>query len=159
MSIYDYETFEIQNLLDVIKLKKKYPKKKLNFLHRYNSVVWQGPLYIKILSEKLNSKNCNYIVEIGENIALTLLLISFKIKILAIDKKILKNQVEKILSILDYQNSNHFSEKEKNLLDLAFASGKVPNQAKKEHFDKLNKHYTQSQITIILFWMKLEKQK
>ena len=57
---------------------------------------------------------------------------------------------EKILSILDYQNSNHFSEKEKHLLDLAFASGKVPNQAKKEHFDKLNKHYTQSQITIIV---------
>ena len=99
MSIYDYETFEIQNLLDAIKLKKKYPKKKLNFLHRHNSVVWQGPVYIKILSEKLNSKNYNYIVEIGENIALTLLLISFKIKILAIDKKILKNQMEKIFSI------------------------------------------------------------
>ena len=99
MSIYDYETFEIQNLLDAIKLKKKYPKKRLNFLHRHNSVVWQGPVYIKILSEKLNSKNCNYIVEIGDNIALTLLLISFKIKILAIDKKILKNQMEKIFSI------------------------------------------------------------
>ena len=99
MSIYDYETFEIQNLLEAIKLKKKYPKKKLNFLHRHNSVVWQGPLYIKILSEKLKSTNCNYIVEIGDNIALTLLLISFKIKILAIDKKILKNQMEKIFSI------------------------------------------------------------
>ena len=99
MSIYDYETFEIQNLLDAIKLKKKYPKKKLNFLHRHNSVVWQGPLYIKILSEKLKSTNCNYIVEIGDNIALTLLLISFKIKILAIDKKIQKNQMEKIFSI------------------------------------------------------------
>ena len=99
MSIYDYETFEIQNLLDAIKLKKKFSKKKLNFLHRYNSVVWQGPVYIKILSEKLNKQNCNYIVEIGDNIALTLLLISFKIKILAIDKKILKNQMEKIFSI------------------------------------------------------------
>ena len=99
MSIYDYETFEIQNLLHATKLKKKYPKKKLNFLHRHNSVVWQGPVYIKILSEKLNSKNCNYIVEIGDNIALTLLLISFKIKILAINKKVLKNQMEKILSI------------------------------------------------------------
>ena len=99
MSIYDYETFEIQNLLHAIKLKKKYPKKKLNFLHRYNSVEWQGPVYIKILSEKLNSQNCNYIVEIGENIALTLLLISFKIKIFAIDKKVLKNQMEKIFSI------------------------------------------------------------
>ncbi len=28
MSIYDYETFEIQNLLDALKLKKKFPKKK-----------------------------------------------------------------------------------------------------------------------------------
>ena len=99
MSIYDYETFEIQNLLHAIKLKKKYPKKKLNFLHRHNSVMWQGPVYVKILSEKLNSQNCNYIVEIGDNIALTLLLISFKIKIFAIDKKILKNQMEKIFSI------------------------------------------------------------
>ena len=99
MSIYNYETFEIQNLLDAIKLKKKYPKKKLNFLHRHHSVVWQGPVYIKILSEKLNSKNSNYIVELGDNIALTLLLISFKIKILAIDKKILKNQMEKLFSI------------------------------------------------------------
>ena len=99
MSIYDYETFEIQNLLDAIKLKKKYPKKKLNFLHRHNSVVWQGPVYIKILSEKLNSKNYNYIVEIGDNIALTLLLVSFKIKIFAIDKKILNNQMDKIFSI------------------------------------------------------------
>ena len=61
--------------------------------------MWQGPVYIKILSEKLNSQNCNYIVEIGDNIALTLLLISFKIKILAIDKKILKNHMEKIFSI------------------------------------------------------------
>ena len=98
MSIYDYETFEIQNLLDAIKLKKKYPKKKLNFLHRHNSVVWQGPVYIKILSEKLNSKNCNYIVEIGDNIALTLLLISFKIKILAIDKKIKKSDGKNIFN-------------------------------------------------------------
>ena len=99
MSIYDYETFEIQNLSDAIKLKKKYPKKKLNFLHRHNSVVWQGPVYIKILNEKLDSKNCNYIVEIGDNIALTILLISFKIKFLAINKKILEKQAEKILSI------------------------------------------------------------
>ena len=104
MSIYDYETFEIQNLLDAINLKKKYPKKKLNFLHRHNSVVWQGPVYIKILSEKLISKNCNYIVEIGDNIALTLILISFKIKILGVDNKKLKNQVKKILSITKNKN-------------------------------------------------------
>ena len=99
MSIYNYETFEIQNLLDAVKLKKRYPKKKLNFLHRHNLVAWQGPLYIKILSEKLNSQNCNYIVEIGDNIALTLLLVSFRIKFFAIDKKILNNQMDKIFSI------------------------------------------------------------
>lgn len=99
MSIYEYDTYEITNLLEAKNLKKKYPKRKLNLLHRHNSVVWQGPVYIKILGEKLKGKNCNYIVEIGDNVALTLLLISFKIKIFAIDKKILKNQMKKILSI------------------------------------------------------------
>ena len=99
MSIYEYDTYEIENLLEARKLKKKYHKGKLNLLHRYNSVIWQGPLYIKILNEKLKSKNCNYIVEIGDNVALTLSLISLKIKILAINKVIFKNQMEKILSI------------------------------------------------------------
>ena len=99
MNIYEYDTYEITNLLEARKLKKKYPEGKLNFLHRNNSIVWQGPIYIKILSEKLKSKNCNYIVEVGDNIALTLLLISFKIKILAIDKKVLYNHKDKILSI------------------------------------------------------------
>ena len=99
MSIYEYDTYEIDNLIEARKLKKKYHKGNLNLLHRYNSVVWQGPLYVKILSEKLKSKNCNYIVEIGDNIALTLSLISLKIKILAIDKIIFKNQMEKISSI------------------------------------------------------------
>ena len=99
MSIYEYDTFEIENISDAKKIRKKYPKKKLNLLHRHDSVAWQGPIYIKVLNEKLRSKNFNYIVEIGDNIALTLLLISFKIKIFAIDKKILENQMEKILSI------------------------------------------------------------
>ncbi len=58
--------------------------------------------------------------------------------------------IEKILSILDYQNSDHFSAKEKCVLDLAFASGKIPNEAKKEHFEKLDKYYNQSQIIVIV---------
>ena len=33
---------------------------------------------------------------------------------------------------------------------MAFASGKVPNEAKKEHFDKLKNHFNPSQITIIV---------
>ena len=104
MNIYEYDTFEIKNLLEAKRLKKKYPKKKLNLLHRHNSVVWQGPVYTKILSEQLKGKNLNYIVEIGDNIALTLILISFKIKILGVDNKKLKNQVKKILSITKNKN-------------------------------------------------------
>ena len=99
MSIYEYDTFEIENISDAKKIRKKYPKKKLNLLHRHDSVAWQGPIYIKVLNEKLRSKNFNYIVEIGDNIALTLLLISFKIAILAIDKKMHKKHMEQILSI------------------------------------------------------------
>ncbi len=99
MSIYDYDTFEIKNILEAKSLKRKFPNRKINLLHRHSSIIWQGPIYVKILSEKLRNKNFNYIVEIGDNIALTLLLISFKVKILAIDKKKVKNQMKRIFSI------------------------------------------------------------
>ena len=58
--------------------------------------------------------------------------------------------VEKISKILDYENSDLFSNQEKSVLNLAFASGKVPNQATKKHFDNLNKYFTSSQITMIV---------
>ena len=58
--------------------------------------------------------------------------------------------VEKISDILDYENSIHFSEKEKNVLNLAFASGKVPNQANKTHFDDLKEFFNPAQITMIV---------
>ena len=41
-------------------------------------------------------------------------------------------------------------DQEKSILNLAFASGKVPNQATKKHFDDLNKYFTSSQITMIV---------
>lgn len=58
--------------------------------------------------------------------------------------------VKKISAILDYENSDYFSDQEKSILNLAFASGKVPNQATKKHFDDLNKYFTSSQITMIV---------
>ena len=58
--------------------------------------------------------------------------------------------LEKISEILDYENSIHFSEKEKSVLSLAFASGKVPNQANKTHFDTLKEFFNPAQITMIV---------
>lgn len=53
---------------------------------------------------------------------------------------------DKIADILNYQNSEHYDAKEVALLDLAFASGEVPNGAKKTHFDNLKKYYSKQQI-------------
>ena len=58
--------------------------------------------------------------------------------------------VEKISAILNYEDSDYFSNKEKSVLNLAFSSGKVPNEANKIHFDELQKYFTQSQITMIV---------
>ena len=57
---------------------------------------------------------------------------------------------EKISAILDYTDSDHFSNKEKALLDLAYASGRTPNESNKEHFTELKKHYSEEQITDIV---------
>ena len=53
---------------------------------------------------------------------------------------------DKIADILNYQNSEHYDAKEIALLDLAFASGEVPNGATKTHFDNLKKYYSNQQI-------------
>ena len=57
---------------------------------------------------------------------------------------------EKISAILNYTDSDHFSNKEKALLDLAYASGRTPNESNKEHFTELKKHYSEEQITDIV---------
>ena len=56
----------------------------------------------------------------------------------------------KIADILNYQNSNHYDAKEIALLDLAFASGEVPNGATKTHFENLGKYYSKQQIIDIV---------
>ena len=99
MGIYDNETFEIKNLRDLQLIKKKYPQKNVNLLHRYNSIVWQGPLYVGIMNEKLQERNLNYIVELGDNVGLSLALIGLKIKVFAMDEKNISSNFNKILSI------------------------------------------------------------
>ena len=53
---------------------------------------------------------------------------------------------EKIAEILNYQTSEYYEAKEVALLDLAFASGEVPNKATKAHFEKLREFYSKEQI-------------
>ena len=99
MNIYEYHTFEINNLLEANQIKRRFPKIKINLLHSYKSLVWQGPYYSKLINEKLKRKNVNYIVELNQNIGLILASISLDIKILAISNEIKKEVLEKILSI------------------------------------------------------------
>ena len=58
--------------------------------------------------------------------------------------------IKKISDILNYSKSSLFDDKEKALLDLAFASGTTPNQSKKEHFDKLKEYFSNEQIIDIV---------
>ncbi|RPG57428.1 MAG: carboxymuconolactone decarboxylase family protein [Flavobacteriales bacterium TMED235] len=53
---------------------------------------------------------------------------------------------EKIAEILNYRTSEYYEAKEVALLDLAFASGEVPNKATKAHFEKLKEFYSKEQI-------------
>ena len=48
---------------------------------------------------------------------------------------------KKIADILNYSETEQFSESEKAVLDLAFAAGKVPNSSNQKHIDKLIKYY------------------
>jgi len=90
MNIYDYHTFEINNLLEANQIKSRFPEIKINLLHSYKSLIWQGPYYSKLINEKLKRKNLNYIVELKQNIGLILASISLDIKILAISNGIKK---------------------------------------------------------------------
>ena len=56
----------------------------------------------------------------------------------------------KIADILNYSESEQFSESEKAVLDLAFAAGKVPNSSNQKHFDNLIKYYSKKEIVDIV---------
>ena len=64
---------------------------------------------------------------------------------------------EKVADILNYSASRHYTDKEKVLLDLAFAAGMTPNKSTKTHFDNLKKYFSKKEIidivsVISLFW-------
>lgn len=59
-------------------------------------------------------------------------------------------EVKKIADILNYENSNAYDDKERAILDLAFAAGKNPNQSTKKHFEKLKKYCSEKEIVEVV---------
>tara|TARA_B100000427_G_scaffold163590_1_gene135993 strand:- start:362 stop:940 length:579 start_codon:yes stop_codon:yes gene_type:complete len=57
---------------------------------------------------------------------------------------------KKISEILNYKVSDSYSEKERAILDLAFASGRAPNESNEEHFKELKKYFSDEQIIDIV---------
>ena len=57
---------------------------------------------------------------------------------------------KKISAILNYKESDSYSEKERAILDLAFASGRAPNESNEEHFKELKKYFSDEQIIDIV---------
>ena len=57
---------------------------------------------------------------------------------------------EKIADILNYSESKNYTDKEKALLDLAFASGITPNKTTQSHFDNLKKYFSKKEIIDIV---------
>tara|TARA_B100000963_G_scaffold314136_1_gene292506 strand:- start:401 stop:754 length:354 start_codon:yes stop_codon:yes gene_type:complete len=108
MSIYEYQTFKVGNLAEANFISKKHKKERINLLHKYESIIWQGPHYIKVINEKLKKKKINYIAEPRDDLGLIISLINFKIKKIAISKKIRNKTLKKILSIAENEEIQIF---------------------------------------------------
>ena len=57
---------------------------------------------------------------------------------------------EKIADILNYTQSDYYTNQERAVLDLAFASGRTPNESNEEHFNELKKYFSDDQIIDIV---------
>ena len=57
---------------------------------------------------------------------------------------------EKIAEILNYAQSDYYTNQERAVLDLAFASGRTPNESNVEHFNELKKYFSDDQIIDIV---------
>ena len=57
---------------------------------------------------------------------------------------------EKIAEILNYTQSDYYTNQERAVLDLAFASGRTPNESNEEHFNELKKYFSDDQIIDIV---------
>lgn len=53
---------------------------------------------------------------------------------------------EQLNNVWDFENSEHFNEKEKAALRFGFAAGSVPNGVTPQHFEDLKKHFSETQI-------------
>lgn len=101
MPIYDSKTFLVKNFIEAKRIKKDFLSYEINLIHRYDAIVWQGPLYAQLMFNKIRSKKINYIVEVKDNIGLILSLINLGIKMLAVSKKINKILLNKVFSIAE----------------------------------------------------------
>ena len=57
---------------------------------------------------------------------------------------------QKIAEILNYAESDYYSDEERAVLDLAFASGRAPNISNATHFNELKKYFSDDQIIDIV---------
>ncbi|MCG8504032.1 MAG: peroxidase-related enzyme [Sphingomonadales bacterium] len=57
---------------------------------------------------------------------------------------------EKIAAILDYEESDQFTDAERAALDLAFKAAQVPNRVTQKEFDELARHFDDGQIVEIV---------
>lgn len=56
----------------------------------------------------------------------------------------------KIAAIMDYEESDQFTDAERAALDLAFKAAQVPNMVTQKEFDELAKHFDEGQIVEIV---------
>jgi len=64
--------------------------------------------------------------------------------------EIIPKREEKIAEILNYAESDYYSDEERAVLDLAFASGRAPNISNAAHFNELKKYFSDDQIIDIV---------
>ena len=57
---------------------------------------------------------------------------------------------QKIAEILNYTESDYYSDEERAVLDLAFASGRARNDSNPEHFNELKKYFSDDKIIDIV---------
>lgn len=57
---------------------------------------------------------------------------------------------DKIVDILNYEESHHFNENEKSALNLAFKASSLPNKAEQADFDRLQLHFNEEEIVEIV---------
>tara|TARA_B100000029_G_scaffold316585_1_gene308995 strand:- start:156 stop:509 length:354 start_codon:yes stop_codon:yes gene_type:complete len=116
MKIYENLTFKTNNLEEILILLKKKKTQKINIFYSFKAILWQGPLMVKSIEEKIKDHNINFIVESKTDVGLTLALIEIGIKQISISKKLDKKILDKIKSIAKKKEVNIlFTEKFKKI--------------------------------------------